>query len=249
LKKNPSVATIPEEVIQRAKERLDKIKLEVSEIIDNAARDYKPMVMENFYFEVKGTAARASFFLPEDEIAFNSFLRKIKSIPSMENPALISENGIVKIKNIYQVRSVISELRPIFYNRKDSVYYISIHNKISRLLAGAYDGGSVKISVFSKTPNGIVEVTKEFINELNGRKKFVRRSLESSDLDYLYNGVLQHSDSRFDERHQKEYLSGEINFVILKNGMLLENLQECIDLYRPCIECLWNGGFPFPGSV
>lgn len=245
----PKTRQISEDVIARTKARVETINHEVNQIVEKSSKDYKPIDLDGVSFQVMGCAPRRTVFLPEDEAIFNSFLRKLKSVPGLKNPILVLENDVVKIGNIENTKSLVSELRPVFFNQGDSIYFTKVHNKICQLLSGTYDGGQVKLTVHRRTATGDVDITKDFIAELNARKRIVLRSIEASDLDYLYNGVLQHSDSRFHEQHQREYLSGELNYTILKNAQLLAGLHECIDLYRPCLEMLWYDGFPTQGSL
>jgi hypothetical protein len=249
MKDEKKVMPTPQEIAKRVEDRFNSLNQEVERILGAAEHDYKPIDLGPISFQLSGSAPRKTVYLPEDEVTFDSFLRKLNSLPSVDDPHIEIKNGSVILKNDHQIRAKISECRPIFSNQNDSIYYTKVHGKLFQLLKGTYDSGNVKITVISSSPTGDVDKTEEFISELNARKKIIGRALELSDLDYLYNGVLQHADPKFSQRYQQDYLSGELNYLIWKNGLLLENLLELLRLHTPCLELLWYNGFPKPGSM
>src|SRR5439155_514923 len=75
----------------------------------------------------------------------------------------------------------------------------------------------------------------KWISERNRAITAVLRSLEC---DYLYNGILQHSDVRFAERFLKDYVSGELNYFLWKHMHAFDMLREMLEPYHRLLSIL-----------
>ncbi|WP_374000299.1 hypothetical protein [Bdellovibrio bacteriovorus] len=244
-----ATATSVEDLQKRLQEKFNQLNQDVEKILDTAMEGYKPDGLGLIYFHMEGSAKRASVFLPEDEIAFDSFLRKYKSLPEYQHPKITVRGSSAILANEANYRAKLSELRPIFSNQNDPIFYTKIHGKLSQIFLGTYDGGSLKMKIISQGPTGEIDRTPEYLAAINARKKIISRAIQLSDLDFLYNGVLQHSDARFSERYEREYRSGELSLTIAKNALLAENMVQWLDLHVPPMEILWLNGYPAPGSL
>jgi hypothetical protein len=80
----------------------------------------------------------------------------------------------------------------------------------------------------AKLQDCITDLSAKFAAILKEREKSIRKVIKLSDFDYIYNGFLQHSDSRFTARFRNEYTSGELNYVFIKNLSLLPYLKDAL---------------------
>jgi hypothetical protein len=62
--------------------------------------------------------------------------------------------------------------------------------------------------------------------------------LESLECDYLYNGILQHSDVRYAERFFKDFISGEINYLLWKHVHALDVIREMLEPYHRLVSTI-----------
>ena len=62
--------------------------------------------------------------------------------------------------------------------------------------------------------------------------KAIAEALSHLHLDYLYNGILQHSDEVFSSRFVKDYTSGELNYILWKHVHILSFIQELLAPYH-----------------
>jgi hypothetical protein len=53
--------------------------------------------------------------------------------------------------------------------------------------------------------------------------------VDQFDYDYLYNGVLQHSDASYSERLLADYTSGELNYILVKHVLPLGTVHKWLE--------------------
>jgi hypothetical protein len=110
-------------------------------------------------------------------------------------------------------------------NQKDSSYYDAVHKTVRQKMLNTNPNADLQIIVNHETDG---DISTKFAAILKERIKSIRKVIELSDFDYIYNGFLQHSDPRFTKRFRNEYTSGELNYVFIKNLMLLLYLKEAL---------------------
>ena len=52
------------------------------------------------------------------------------------------------------------------------------------------------------------------------------------------NGVLQHSDKRHSDRHRRDHYSGELNYVLIRNALLLPTIHDLLATHAYLISVL-----------
>jgi len=154
-----------------------------------------------------------------------AFFSRYEHLPELDELRFINRNGYLYLESIHEVRHAFNEYRPIFMNQSDSSYYVGVHKTVRQKLLNLDQSKDLQIIVNHETDGNI---STKFAAILKEREKSIRKVIELSDFDYIYNGFLQHSDSRFTARFRNEYTSGELNYVFIKNLSLLPYLKDAL---------------------
>ena len=91
------------------------------------------------------------------------------------------------------------------------------------------------IRVFDKTKNDVTRIFTRWLSERNESITFVLRPL---DYKYLYNGILQHSDSTYSQRFLQDYTSEELHYVLWKHVHFLGFIREMLSSYYQLLKFL-----------
>jgi len=152
------------------------------------------------------------------------FVIKYESLPVVDSVDIVEHKGKHYPNNIDYIRHVLNEYRPIVQNEDDSVYYQKIH-AFCHLKLGADPKRDLSITV--EHENGD-DVTSDFKLNLGQRIRAIRKMIKECEFDYIYNGILQHSDHHYTQRFWKEYASGELNYVFIKHAKILEEIKDLL---------------------
>lgn len=153
-----------------------------------------------------------------------SFVIRYQDLPSFNDIELLikhTERGYF-ISNLGDYRRLINEYRSIVQNQNDSIYYINIENLCHRMMINTDPSSALCLSVLNEAKD---DVTQEFRRFLKETRKAIQFLVNRSDLNYLYNGVLQHSDGEFTERLWSDYVSGILNYTLIRNAALLDGIK------------------------
>ena len=123
--------------------------------------------------------------------------------------------------------SILNNARIILWNKNDSTYYKTVFNIFSMMMVGKHKTGT-KITALKKEKN---DVTTEYLNELKKVRKKIEHIISNSDLDFLYNGVLQHTDQRFAEKYLDSLRNKDLDLIKLKNSVLVTYTLTLIKYY------------------
>ena len=154
-----------------------------------------------------------------------SFVTSYEHLPELYELTFIEKEGKYWIENYHYLRHILNDYRTIIMNTKDSIYYKKIHSFCHLKLANVDSGKGLGIRVFNS--NG-EDVTALFNEKLDQNIKAISYVIKQCDYKYLYNGILQHSDSKYSERYLEDYYSGEINYILIKHAKLLHYIKDCL---------------------
>jgi hypothetical protein len=172
-----------------------------------------------------------------------SFISRYENLPSLMPVKIVHHQGNYFIGNMTHIRHILNEYRSVIHNESDSVYYQNVHKLCFKMLQEDNYRKGTTINILTKNDEDVTETFMTWLGEHNSAIKFVLRTL---DLDYIYNGILQHSDGRFSKRFVKEYMSGEINYIFWKHILLLDLIK---DLLKPYYMLMVQFSFPKLGPL
>lgn len=118
-------------------------------------------------------------------------------------------------------------MRPILFNEKDSVHYNKII-LIAKQMIGGYHKTKTIINVVDT--NGVY-LNEEYIRALRIIAKHIKKIILKSDLDYVYNRLLQHSALEYQERYLEDYKNGMIENILIKNAIITSYIAELLASY------------------
>lgn len=226
----------------RIKEKLNILYNEIDQIKSCAVKLIQTSIDESGLIRVANQTM--SDFLSDYERAQSiSFVSRYENLPELDSAKIIQHQGIYIIGNMTYIRHILNEYRSIIQNKGDSVYYQKVHNLCIKMLHQDDDRKGTKITVWSRSNKDITDKFIKFLGDHNKAIKFVLRPL---DFDYIYNGILQHSDKHFSKRFIKEYMSGEINYIFWKHAYLLGVVRN---LLRPYYMIMNAFSFPKLGPL
>lgn len=162
------------------------------------------------------------------------FVTKFESLPPSSAVNIVERKGAFYPSNIGYIRHVLNEYRPIVQNQDDSVHFQKIHSWC-HLKLGADPKKGLSITVKHESGK---DVTAEFKASLGERNRAIRKIIGECEFDYIYNGILQHSDHRFTTRFWEEYVSGELNYVFIKHATILEEIKDLLSWHYRLLNVL-----------
>ena len=172
-----------------------------------------------------------------------SFVIRFENLPAHFDVQLSEVDGRHRIANLDYVRHVLNDFRPLVQNQSDSVYYKKIHKFWRDRLLCPDPTIDTTIRAHDKEGNDLTSLVVDFHGE---RQKAIGFVLKSLDFDYLYNGILQHSDERFSKQLVADYISGNLNYILWKHMLALGFIKEMLFPYYQLAVYL---AFPKLGSL
>ncbi len=166
--------------------------------------------------------------LPE----FNSFV-------AGRNP----KTGLYYLIETDSIRAALNEYRTIFFNKQDGIYYGRITNVYQQAFVSEPVGASMR---FEAIDADHVDHSDEFLEHLKSRKKAIQYTISHSDFDFIFNGVLQHSDGAYSMRMVKAYTDGSLAYTLLKNFILAQGMKGFLREHYRVINTL---NFPSMGPL
>lgn len=171
------------------------------------------------------------------------FVTRYKHLPTLNRLEIIEHNGKHYLRNIGFVRHILNEYRSIVLNQKDSVYFAKIHSFCHGKLANKEPSKGMSVSVSHETDGNVTDILLKIIFE---RYKAIKYILKKCEYDYIYNGILQHSDHKYTKRLIEEYHTGRLNHLFIKHAFLLGRIKELLWWHYYIFN---NLTFPKPGPI
>ena len=230
------------ELPDRIKEKLDLLHKGIKKIESHALGMIETTIDQPISLFIQNQTL--TDFLSDYERAQSiSFVSRYENLPSLEPVKIIYHQGNYFIENMTSIRHILNEYRSVIHNISDSVYYQNVNNLCFKMLQEDDYRKGTTIKIKTEKKDDITEVFVKWLGEHNSAIKFVLKTL---DLDYIYNGILQHSDPHYSKRFVEEYNSGEINYIFLKHVLLLDLIR---DLLKPYYMIMVQFSFPKLGHL
>ena len=229
---------IPEDISKKLADKEEQ----ALEIIKNAEESISDFSTDNISLTYQISAPVPE--LTSDERACSMvFIFRYDHLPDIHELTVGEHHGRYYLNDIDNIRAAINEYRTIFWNKRDPIYYGKISNLYRAKLLNR--DPSKGLSITAKNKKGH-DVTMAFVEHLDFQKKAIRKIIKYSDFDYIFNGVLQHSDGRFSSRLIKDYTNGNLNYILLKNMTLARHIKTLFQGYYKVINGL---SFPRMGCL
>jgi len=213
-----------EQVPQRIKDRLSAIEADAAKMVADLERGLGNDLVGTISFKISGVGLKT--FLNEFETAQSvSFVTRYEALPTVDGVKLRFADGQYLLANSDFIRHALNDYRSLIQNRKDSVYYQKIHKLCREKLRNRDPSKTIVVQV-QHGERG--DVTKEFTEYLDGECRAIREVISQLEFDYLYNGILQHSDHRYTDRFWKDYTSGELNYVFIRHATILGFIKRSL---------------------
>ena len=232
----------PSDLPPRIKEKLHILKREIEQIETGALDNIKTSMNESISFLVQNETMQ-DLLSNYERAQTISFVARYEKLPYLNKISIIQNQGRFFLGNMPYIRNIINEYRSIIINESDSVYFQNVHNLCFKMLSQNNPGKGTTIKALTTIDVDITDKLIKWIGEHNKAIKFVLRTLE---LDYVYNGILQHSDEHFSRRFVKDYTSGELNYILWKHAILLGIIK---DLLKPYYIIMNLFSFPKLGAL
>lgn len=235
-----------EEVLSRLpgpiQDRLRQVESQSGQIIDSAAAllTTPPLLGVRLRFQHD---MPTEILTPYERAQAVSFVTRLDVIPTRCTVEIKKDGDKFRIGNIGVLRSALNEWRPIIELEKDPCHYRKIHNAWFPKLGRTSPLDGLRVSVVED--NG-ADRTSGFKSILAERHRAITTVLRALDYDYLYNGILQHSDARYSEKYLADYISGNLNYVLWKHVNVLGFIFEML---RPIHQLVNQVAFPTPGPL
>lgn len=187
------------------------------------------------------TSAPSPLFTTDEQSKWFVFIMRYDMLSDMvdaiPNPKITDVSGKLMIDNLYLFKSALNDMRTMIFNNDDSIYFNRIHKIIMRWLNNKDHSTGHQIIVTDE--NG-VNITDHFIEVLNSYHKILNKLIKNSDLSFLYNAVLQHTDSVDSKRFIDEYGNGMIQYTIIKCYQLCPVFINMLRYHRLIISNLMH---------
>jgi hypothetical protein len=220
----------------RIVERLNSLDSEVGSIVAEADAKMTTQFPPRVAFEFSSSVLGRDMLSDYERAQSVSFVTRYEHLPEQLHAQLVSDdNGKWHIANLWELRHVLNDFRPIIQNQSDSVYYQKVHSVWFQMLRRADPSEGMTIRVRDDADQ---DVTDTYSSCLGERNRAVRHIIGALDFDYLYNGFLQHSDERFSKRLFQDYMSGELNSLIWKHVRPLARIRSLLQPYYVLIRVL-----------
>ena len=119
------------------------------------------------------------------------------------------------------------EMRAILMNEQDSIHYTKMIQIVEQMMLCIHSTETM-ITAVDEKGNDITELYKK---ELKKLKKYIVNVISKSDFDYVYNRLLEHSDSRYQERYLNDIKQRLVPYILIKNAIVASYLAKLLLCY------------------
>lgn len=165
--------------------------------------------------------------LLENIYVFRSKLKSIKPLPPKEKYYLkivkrTERHKLFVDMSIYS--SFLNSIRGIIFTVKDSIFYNKIINDYKRAISGNNKDWNIEALDESQALN----ISKEVVYSFDKTQKLISELLKDKDFDYVYNGILQHSDEKYRDRYIKDSEQNIAIYIIFKCAILANIIRDIL---------------------
>jgi hypothetical protein len=238
---------IDDRVPKPIRDRVRVLREEVDAIYDAAMRCFVTDVPRRISFKVSGNSStnwNGDLMPPEERAQAVSFIVRFEHLRDDLTVRIGPIGDEWHITNLWELRHMLNDVRPIIQNQKDCTYYTKVNATIQKRLRRTDTIEGMRLQVYEGDSEN--EVTLSWATYLGENTRAIAAILDRLDYGYLYNGILQHSDVTLSERFLRDYTSGEYNYVLWKHVIVLGQIQYWLTPYYRVLRIL---NFPALGSL
>ncbi len=230
MSEDEGLTALPEPI----RERVLRLQDEVDQIVSRAQLLLTAQLPGPVSFRFVNAAPR-DVLTPYERAQSISFVTRYEHLPSEYTVEVVEYEGQFYIGNMAFLRHALNEFRPLIQNQSDSVYYQNIHRVWYSMLTldDPSQGTTIRVSDTDKR-----DVTPTYIRWLSEHNEAITFVLRPLDYGYLYNGILQHSDTVYSPRLLQDYTSGEFNYILWKHVLVLAFIRQMLLPYYRLIRIL-----------
>ena len=189
------------------------------------------------------SSAPTDVLTPEERAQSMVFVFRYDHLPEINHLTIGERHGRYFINEIDDIRAAVNEYRTIFFNQRDPIYFGRISNVYRDKLLNRDPRNGLSITARDEAEN---DVTLGYVSHLDSLKKSIHAVIRESDFDYIFNGVLQHSDGHHARRLIQDYTEGTLNYVLLRNLTYAQHIKHMFKEHYRVITAL---SFPRMGGL
>lgn len=216
---------------ERVKIKFDNIQNELEQIVNEASKKIHISIDGHLSIKIQNAALNQDIITANDRAQIIHFVTKYQELPEIEAIDLIERGGKLYVENLDFVKHLINEYRPIVSNRSDSIYYKNLFKYCASKLTLKDPTIGTTLTI---TKDYKEDITSLYLILLENNCDAIEYILNKSDMEYIYNGVLQHSDKCYPERLAKDYYTGELSYILVKNAYVIGHVKH---LLKPFFNC------------
>lgn len=225
---------------ERITARFVNIQREVQELVDSSRLGVAD-TLPSYYIIQFENASPQSEFQPYELAQSLCFCAKYLSLPTTGDLQIHQSEGHYYLSNPGQIRNLLNEYRSVIQNKKDSTHYLKIHQLCRRKLRSSSTDG-LRISIISERGE---DLTPALLDLLSQKVTAIGKVLSSSEFNYIYDGILQHSNHAYTDRYIAEFLSGDLNYTFARHAMICSYVKTELELHFKLLQ-VWNQLSPGP---
>lgn len=213
---------------ERIRQRIERQKSEIHQIFDAASALLVTQLPGPVSLRFQHSAPTPDVITDDERAQSLSFIIRYEHLPEEYRVQVIEREGDYYIGNLPFLRHALNDFRPLIQNKTDSVFYRNIHRTWYPMLARESPTEGLTFRVSTADGTDVTSIFMKWLGEHNKAISFVMKAL---DYDYLYNGILQHSDTVYTHRFWEDYTSGELNYILWKHTHMLGFIKEMLRPY------------------
>ena len=232
---------IPPDILQKLRDSED----EAHEILETVWKDVTEFDTTQIDIRISSSSPMP-LMTNEEQAQSLVFVVRYEHLPEISSyvAGRHPETGRYYLNEIDDIRAALNEYRTIFFNHNDGIHFGAITNLYQRRFCPE-DPNRAPMIIQALTKEK-KDLSAEYLNHLKSRKKAIRKAVEMSDFDFIYNGVLQHADGRHAMRMIKAYTDGSLAYLLLKNLTLAQGMKKLLNEHYKVIRIL---NFPRMGAL
>jgi len=206
---------------QEIEQKIGELNHEAQRLVDAADANITEEIEGSISFRYQ-ISAPTDVLSPYERAQSLCFVTKYDGLPEPEGIDIREYRGRFYPNNIDSFRHLLNEYRPIIQNSDDSTHFSRIHHLCRQKLQNRDPGMGLSITVMLNEE----DITERFLRLLDQKNRALSRLLRSCEFDYIYNGILQHSDHGYTDRYIQEYNSGELHYVFIKHAVICSYIKQ-----------------------
>jgi len=243
----PFLENIDPSLPAEVRTRLEQLRQEIDKILDAAMRHFATDIPNRIAFRLTGNSSAnwGGDLMPQEERAQAiSFVVRYEHLPIDVKVRLGKVDGEWHIRNLGELRHVLNDFRPIIQNQNDLTFYTNVNATVQKRLRRSDPAQGLRLQAFEGDSDK--DVSAAFAQHLGESTKAIATLLGALEYDYLFNGVLQHSDPQYSTRFVRDYTTGEFNYILWKHVAVLGQIHYWLTPFYRVLRLL---NFPSLGSL